>query len=177
MNPAFENIFEQLESQRMKTLEGIEHLSVTQLNKSPLPGKWSVAQILSHLISAERLSLTYVQKKIQGVQDVPDSGLWEEVKISVLKISQRIPGIKFRAPKRVVENTALYQDFATIQKEWDSVRHDWNVILGKIQNEHATKLVYRHPLAGYLNIEQCLIFFREHIIHHTPQIKRLIKQK
>lgn len=177
MNAALENIFEQLESQRTKTLESIKHLTDVQLNRSPSPGKWSMAQIFSHMIAAERLSLGYVQKKMLGIQALSDSGFLEEVKINVLKISQRIPGIKFRAPQRVVENTVVHQDFDTIKKEWDTVRHDWMVMLGKINNGQARKLVYRHPMVGYLNIRQCMIFFREHIIHHTPQIKRLINQK
>ena len=177
MNPSFEQIFEQLENQRSITLDSIRHLTDAQLTKAPFRGKWSLAQIFSHLITAERLSLAYVQKKMLGIQDISDSGFLEEVKIIVLKISQRLPGIRFRAPKRVVENTAVYQDFGTIQREWDAVRNDWRAALEKIKSDQVRKLVYRHPLAGYLNIGQCLIFFREHIIHHTPQIKRLINQK
>lgn len=177
MDHHFQNLFEELEAQRIKILDSVRQLTPEQLNKSMKPGKWSVSQILSHLITAERMSLKYIEKKMQGIHDVADSGWWEELKLLALKVSQRLPGIKFRAPKRVVENTTFYLDYDTIRKEWDGVRNEVRVMLSKMDSAQAKKLVYRHPIAGYLNIRQCLIFFREHIIHHTPQIKRLVNLK
>jgi uncharacterized damage-inducible protein DinB len=177
MNPSFQNLFEDLEDQRVKILESVRQLTPEQLNRSVSPGKWSVAQILSHIITAERMSLKYVEKKMQGIHDVADSGWWEELKLFALKVSQRLPGIKFKAPKRVLENTSFYGDHDTIHKEWDRVRSDFKMLLSNITSEQAKKLVYRHPIAGYLNVRQCLVFFREHIIHHTPQIKKLINLK
>lgn len=166
-----------MEAQRGKILASVQHLTPNQLNKSLKPGKWSVSEILSHIITAERMSLMYIEKKMQGIHEVADSGWWEEIKLFGLKASQRVPGIKFSAPKRVVENTAFYLDHDTIRREWDRVRSDARTLLSKIDSAQAKKLVYRHPIAGYLNIKQCLIFFREHIIHHTPQIKKLLNPK
>jgi hypothetical protein len=177
MDHSFQKLFDELESQRGQILESVRHLTPDQLNKSLRPGKWSVSQILSHIITAERMSLMYIEKKLQGVHEVADSGWWEEIKLFGLKVSQRLPGIKFRAPKRVVENTAFYLDHDTIRKEWDLVRSDAKALLSKIDGAQAKRLVYRHPIAGYLNIKQCFIFFREHITHHTPQIKKLVNPK
>ncbi len=177
MNPSLQKLFDELEAQREKTLQSVRHLTDDQLNNPLVPGKWSVAEILSHLVSAERMSTSYVQKKIQGIHEAADSGWWEEIKLNALKISQRIPGLRYKAPKRVVENTTFYRDFATIQKEWDGVRSDLHKLVSSLSADQARKLIYRHPVAGYLNMKQCLLFFREHIIHHTPQIKRLINLK
>lgn len=120
------------------------------------------------------MSLLYIQKKIQGIDQLKDTGLWEEIKINLLKISQRLPGLKFRAPQRVVENTTFYTDLATIAKEWDDVRSEFRILLEKIPKQDVNKRIYRHVRAGYLNARHALIFFREHIIHHTPQIKKLV---
>lgn len=177
MNPAFQKLFDELEAQRKKTLESVRHLTDEQLNRPLRPGKWSVAQILSHLITAERMSAAYLRKKIQGIHEAADSGWWEELKFGALKISQRVPGLKFRAPKRVLENTSSYRDFSTIQQEWDDVRSDLRKLVSTLSADQAGKLIYRHPVAGYLNIRQALLFFQEHITHHTPQIKRLINLK
>lgn len=177
MDHSFQKLFDELEAQRGKLLDSVRHLTADQLNKSPGPGKWSVSEILSHVITAERMSVMYIDKKIQGIHEVADSGWWEELKLFGLKVSQRLPGIKFRAPRRVVENTSFYSDHDTIRTEWDRVRSDARSLLSRIDSTQAKKLVYRHPVAGYLNIKQCFIFFREHIIHHTPQIKKLLNPK
>lgn len=174
MHPSFQKLFEEIESQRKSILSSVHHLTQDQLNKPLAPGKWSVSQILSHLITAERMSVNYIQKKIQGIEQIEDTGLWEELKINLLKISQRLPGLKFKAPNRVVENTTFYNDLSTITKEWDLVRNEFKTLLEKIPAQYINRRIYRHVRAGYLNVRHALIFFREHIIHHTPQIKKLV---
>jgi hypothetical protein len=146
-----------------------------QLNAHP-PGKWSANQIIAHLITAEKLSLAYMRKKIQGVKEVGDSGWWEEVKMVVLKVSQRMPGIKFRAPRAVVESTPAYSNLAELEKDWNQLRMDLESFLAGIPEEYARRKIYRHIIAGRLGVHQALLFFREHIIHHHPQIKSLIKK-
>ncbi len=176
MHPPFQNLFDEIESQRKSILDSLRHMTVDQLNEAPASGKWSVSQILSHLITAERMSVMYMQKKIQGVAESGDTGLWEEVKINVLKISQRLPGLKFRAPQKVVENTTLYNDHSTIIHEWDLVRGELKLLLEKIPAQYVNRRIYRHVLAGYLNARQALIFLREHVTHHVPQIKKLVNK-
>lgn len=174
MHPAFQELFNEIESQREKTLDSVRHLTEGQLNKPFAPGKWSISQILSHVITAERMSLLYIQKKVQGVKEASDTGLWEEIKINLLKISQRLPGLKFKAPQRVVDNTTVYSNLTSITKEWENVRSEFKSLLEKIPNQYTNRRLYRHPRAGYLNVKHALIFFREHIIHHTPQINKLL---
>lgn len=176
MHPSFQKLFDAIEFQRKAILDSVRHLTEDQLNKSPAPGKWSVSQILSHLITAERMSLLYIQKKILGMKEADDTGLWEEVKINLLKISQRLPGLKFKAPRRVVESTTFYHDLPIIIREWDQVRNEFKLLLEKIPAQYLNRRLYRHPRAGYLNVRHALVFFREHIIHHTPQIKKLVNK-
>lgn len=176
MNVVLQNLFDELEIQRKKTLDSLKSLNMDQLNEAPVPGKWSAAQIISHLITAEQLSLRYMQKKIQGIKEVKDSGLWEEVKIRVLTISQRLPGLKFRAPKGVIEHMAQYRDLSTMNTEWEKVRIELKSLLEMIPDEMINRKIYRHAIAGYLNAKHSLLFLREHIIHHTPQIKKLLNK-
>ncbi|CAN5408629.1 hypothetical protein BH10BAC4_BH10BAC4_14280 [soil metagenome] len=176
MNSSFQKLFATIELQRQKTLDSVRHLSEEHLNKPPGPDKWSAAQILSHLIAGERMSFLYIKKKIQGVAQATDTGIWEEVKINLLKLSQRLPGLKFKAPRIIIEHTPLYKDLPTIIKEWDQVRDDLKQLLETIPDQYINRRVYKHPRAGYLNVRHALLFFREHVIHHTPQIKRLLDQ-
>ncbi len=174
MHVSLQNLFNEIEIQRKKMLDSVKNFSQEELNKVPRPGKWSAAQILSHLITAEQLSLRYMQKKIQGITEAADSGPWEEIKINILKISQRLPFLKFKAPRGVIENMAHYQELTTITFEWEKVRGDLKSLFEKIPDDQINRKIYRHVLAGYLNAKHCLMFFRDHIIHHTPQIKKVL---
>jgi uncharacterized damage-inducible protein DinB len=165
--------FDQLELQRNKLFRSIESLPIKRLNHQPA-GKWSINQIVAHLITAEKMSVMYLTKKIQGIDETKDSGLLEELKMIALIISQRLP-FKFKAPKVVVENTSSSHDLKELEQEWTMVRNELKLLLERIKNDQIKRLIYKHVIAGKLNIAHALIFFREHIIHHQPQIKALLK--
>ena len=176
MPPDIQKLVDRIESQRDDLLQSFRSLSQDQFNKSPSPGRWSAAEVLSHIIAAERLSLAYMQKKVQGIESAAISGPWEEIKMAILKASQRLPGLKFKAPKRLVENTALYRDLASIESEWVKVRTDLRGLLEKIPQEKLNRLIYKHPVAGYLNVRHAVDFFHEHIHHHLTQLRNLQKK-
>ena len=173
MNRTFHQLFESLELQRHALMSSIQNLSAEKLNHHT-NGKWSINQIVAHLITAERMSLNYLQKKVKGINEVGNSGFWEEIKMGFLIASQRLPGLKFKAPRAVVENTPPVLDFDSLLKEWEVLRKELKDFIEKIPAGSEKKLIYKHVRAGRLNTIHALKFFREHIIHHTPQIKKLL---
>lgn len=175
MNSKLERLFNSLENQRAVLLNQLKTLSSEQLHYAP-EGKWSVSQILAHIITGEKLSVQYLNKKILGIHEAKNSGFIEEVKMIVLKLSQRLP-FKFKAPRSVVEKTPSYQDLQDLIIEWNQVRGELKILLEKFQDDQIRKKVYRHVRAGLLNVQHALMFFSEHIVHHTPQINRLITHK
>lgn len=176
MNKKLQTLFNSLESQRHSVLGLIESLSVEKINNH-LEGKWSIAQILSHLIASEQLSVRYLNKKILGIKDAADTGLTEEIKMIALIISQRLPFIKFKAPTVVVENTPPHESMEQLVATWAKTRSDLKETLEKFQDGQLKRKIYKHPFAGMLNIQQALKFFGEHIIHHRPQITKLVMGK
>ncbi len=174
MHPSLQKLFVAIELQRKETLDSVQHLTEDQLNKPAAPGKWSISEILSHVVSGERMSLQYIQKKIQGAAQTKDTGLVEELKMIVLKVSQRLPGLKFKVPRSMAEHTTVFNNLSAISQEWEQVRNEFRLLLEKMPDEYLNKKIYRHPRAGYLNVKHALMFFREHLIHHTPQIKNLL---
>jgi uncharacterized damage-inducible protein DinB len=174
VNPSFQKIFDLIEHQRADILEQVKNVPTEKFNYCP-PGKWSIAQILAHILTAETLSLGYMKKKIQAVDQLKNSGLSEAIRYRLLQLSQRIPSLKFRAPKVVVDNTPPSMDIQTLIVKWDAQRKELKEFLESIEDKNIRKVIYRHPIAGMLNARQAVGFFREHIIHHRPQIKRLCK--
>jgi uncharacterized damage-inducible protein DinB len=172
LNTKLNQLYDSLESQRIKLLDSLENLPLQRLNHQPA-GKWSINQVIAHLITAERMSVLYLTKKIQGIDEVDNTGLIEELKMIGLIISQRLP-LKFKAPRVVVENTPSSSELKQLEKEWNTLRIDLKNLLEKVSDHQIKRKIYKHVRAGKLNIQQALIFFREHIIHHQPQIKRLL---
>ena len=172
MNSKLQHLFDSLETDRINLMSALKTLSPDKLQRAP-EGKWSIHQILAHIIAAEKLSVMYLNKKILGIKDVEDTGLLEEIKMVLLQISQRLP-LKFKAPRVVVENTHAYASMEELTKDWGKTRVELKTLLEKFEDTHIRKKIYKHIRAGRLNIQHALMFLREHIIHHTPQIKKLL---
>lgn len=107
------------------------------------------------------------------MQEAENTGFLEEVKMGVLKISQRFP-FKFKAPKVVVDLTPSHANLRELETEWNNARAELRNLLEKFDDTQIKKKIYRHIRAGRLNVQHALIFFHEHSIHHWPQIKRLL---
>ena len=174
MNARVKPLFDRLEVQRVQLQHLIKDLSDVELNKHPAE-KWSIAQVISHLIASEQLSVGYLNKKMLGIQTAEKSGLKEDLKMLLLIVSQRLP-FKFKAPRTIVENTPVYGNVDQLISAWDKTRVDLKEVLQKFEDDQINLKIFKHPRAGMLNIQQAIRFFREHIIHHTPQVKNLLKQ-
>lgn len=173
MNTRLAQLFQQLEEQRAQLIGSLQHVAPEKLKDAP-PGKWSVNQILAHMITAERLSLVYLKKKGQGIEEAGDTGWWEDLKLVALRVSQRLP-LKFKAPRVVVEHTPTEADIRQLLADWDNLRLQLKAFLETIPDRHIRKKIYKHVFAGRLNVQHAMLFFREHIIHHLPQIQNRLK--
>jgi hypothetical protein len=174
LNPYFQKIYDELEQQRIRLMLLVKDLPEEKFNHSPAPNKWSVAQILTHILTSEQLSLGYMRKKAQGIDQLSDSGLGEKFRFVVLKISQRIPPLKFKAPGVVLQHTPPAYPLPELDKQWAALRNELKMFLESIETKNVRKVIYKHPVADRFDAAQALGFFREHIIHHWPQIKRLL---
>ncbi|HEU5290268.1 MAG TPA: DinB family protein [Cyclobacteriaceae bacterium] len=175
MNAYFLPIYNELERQRIDMLNHVKDLPAEKLNFAP-PGKWSINQILTHLLVAEQLSMVYMKKKSLGIDQLGNSGLIAAIRIGLLKISQRIPAIKFKAPKVVLDHTPEALSLLELTEKWEAHRQKLRIFLEGIEEKNKKKLIYKHIIAGRLDAKQAMVFFREHSNHHWPQIKRLLHQ-
>jgi uncharacterized damage-inducible protein DinB len=176
LNIYFKSVFEELEHQRFEIVDLIKTVSPEKFNSQPISGKWTLAEILTHIITAEQLSLGYMKKKMPAIKELANSGLGESFRLLVLIISQRIPALKFKAPNVVLQNTPPPFTVQETLEKWEQHREELKRFLEAFDDAYVRKVLYKHPIAGRFNTRQALVFFREHIIHHLPQINRLLKQ-
>lgn len=103
----------------------LEHISVALLQQPPLPGKWSVAQILEHLNFYARHYIDAIEKKMHLNQTGPNTffspGWLGNYFTSIMKPKEdnSIPK-KMKAPKNAVPSqqpdaAAMLQEFITHQ--------------------------------------------------------------
>jgi len=173
MNERLESIFQNLEKQREKILNDVSKLDREGYQRS-VNGKWSIAQILTHILTSEKLSVGYMKKKSLAVDSLGNSGWIESLKYTLLRFSQRIP-MRYKAPMVVVQHTPDALSYEMLNHQWNESRMDLKKFLEKITDKNLLKKIYKHPVAGRLNVMQAILFFQDHIHHHLPQINRLLK--
>jgi hypothetical protein len=172
MNFELLQIFKKLEKDREQILISIASLSQERYHRS-IHGKWSVSQILTHLLTSERLALIYMKKKSLGLSSLHNSGWLEPVKLFLLQISQRLP-IRYKAPKPILDHTPPALGFDELKNQWETSRTELKNFLETIDEQNVRKMIFKHPVAGKFNAVQGMTFLREHMLHHLPQIKRLL---
>ena len=170
MNTQLENLWRSLETQRAALLAQLSGVAADQFNHRK-NNKWSMSQILGHVIQAEQMSVGYMAKKINAIGEVDNTGLWGEFMLGILIVSQRLP-LKYKAPKNLGDQPPAYADVAAAQQDWDQARLSLRQFLETVPNSGLSKKIYRHPVMGRCNVVHALKFFREHLIHHKPQILR-----
>ena len=175
MNPKLRHHYHQLQQETLSLLKDVSTLSSASYHYSPGEGKWSISQILTHVLTAEGLSLNYIRKKSLGIKTLKNTGLAEEVKFWILRISQRIP-LRYKAPGIVVQNTPAALSYGELVRQWELLREEMQIFLSAIDDQDVQKKVYKHPVVGMLNVMHGVQFLREHIIHHRPQIAGIIRQ-
>ena len=161
--------FNDLEQQRVVLLARLEGVGDARLNTKPQPDKWSIIQILCHLSLAERLSVDYLRKKMTKTNELEKSGLGSAFKTWALKMLLR-SRLKFKAPAR---SAVLpdQQEFEVTRSDWDKVRQEIREIIESFPDAMTHLAVFRHPVAGPMNIHQTLAFLTEHFGHHARQIE------
>jgi hypothetical protein len=173
MNNRLQKTFDLLEKERRQLEKDLGSRTEQALTYVPTPGKWSVLQILTHLLTSEKLSLAYMKKKSLGAAQLDNSGPWESAKVLALKISQRLP-IRYNAPSVVRDHTPEALPLSEFFIQWEALRRELKNFLDSVEDKNVRKKIYKHPVAGRLDANQAMLFFREHLHHHRPQIDRLL---
>lgn len=172
MNKASLSTFGKLERQKKDVISLYDSLSPGQLRFNPEPGKWNLLQVLRHLVTAEKQSLAYIERKLERHETVPKTGPDSAFRHLILRIALKLP-VKYKAPK-IAAVTEDYPDYETMKREWNVIRTRFQEIIENRDESVLSKALYRHPRAGLLNINQAMEFFFIHISHHQKQMKRIM---
>ncbi|MEQ8519598.1 MAG: DinB family protein [Cytophagales bacterium] len=167
--------FELMEKDKIAIFQKIKGLDNERLNSPPEPGKWSIIQILHHLIQAEEGTLNYIKKKTQSPEKLQNAGLIEKIKSKVLNYYLKSPK-KWKAPEvvnKIPENDSLENTLKT----YDALREDWLNFLNGMPKDWVRKKIFRHPITGRMDMHMTLDFLDLHAKRHFKQIQSILDLK
>jgi uncharacterized damage-inducible protein DinB len=175
MNPTkWKSQFDTLESLRNDIIKLTEGIDNEILKKKPSDNEWSVIEICNHLMVIEQLSIGYIRNKIEKADQAKPVDFKSKWKGFIMKIALSLP-LKFKAPKSVSQIPAP-KSFADLSMIWDMTRKELWKVIEKVPEGAYDKAFFKHPITGYMNIEQMLDFFIIHKKHHIKQIKRTLQK-
>ncbi|RMH23326.1 MAG: DinB family protein [Acidobacteria bacterium] len=187
-----------LKPNRQQTLELVADLSQEQLDFSPAPGRWSVGEVLDHLILTEAINRADVEELIARAEAGESTVLrrtFADLDVSIAPIPKRllplfeIPFSLMSAvtPKSVTERLAAARwipfknpEAATPRpgRPGEELRRELEAscdALVQLIEAHPdldyAKLIIRHPLLGTNSVVDLLRFVVNHERRHREQIK------
>ena len=172
MIPALQQKFDNLEVLRQQLIDEIRELSDKQAHYKPAEDRWSVIQVLEHVVQAECGSIAYVVKKNRA-KELPTTGFVNHLRYAGLVIALHIP-VRFPLPE-VLAQPPNDRSLPEVLDQWNKCRKTLFGLLANIPEKRRNVLVYKHPFAGYLDIQQMLGFMHIHLKRHSGQIRRVCK--
>ncbi|MBV6644453.1 MAG: DinB family protein [Cyclobacteriaceae bacterium] len=163
-----------IEKNKADLLDQLESIDLEILQKAENPGKWSVIQVMNHLILSESASLRYLRKKIGGKDSLKEA-LWIDLLKALLLNSYLRSPFKFKAPGGLTAPDNG-DDVKRVVESWDTVRKDFKAFLEEYPTELYNKVIYKHPVVGRIRLIDTISFLNGHQSRHIRQIGRILRK-
>jgi uncharacterized damage-inducible protein DinB len=175
MNQKIEPLWNKIEQKRLDLFLFLEKQDPSVLNQKPAPEKWSANQNVLHLIEAETASLAYMKKKLSfGFDNLQKAGFKSWLRRLALRIGFMLP-IKVKAPANL-SNLPDNLNLADLKMRWANLRAEYITFFAELPELVFHAELWRHQIAGKMNLAQMLDFFDDHVNRHRGQIERTLKE-
>ena len=136
--------------------------------------EWSLQQVLLHNVQIQDLVEGVLKKNLSKQEELRDTKLKTWYRYFMLKLALA-SSKKFKVPKVIssIENT---YSLAEIRDNWNQSYKRLDELLKNFPKNLESKLIFRHPVIGWININQTLGFMLAHMKHHQKQIESLYLQ-
>jgi hypothetical protein len=172
MLPRIKEKFGGLTDKRNELLQRLSFLSPEVLSFKVGPDKWSVVEVIEHLVMAEEDLLHQLSTNIPTSTLDPKSKTPDRYQM-VIKVMEQ--DIEVDVPdKRAEPRGRLTLD--KLFGQWDTIRDRLPGYLAQINPENRNEMVYRHPFGGPLDVGEALHFIEVHFDNHMRHIDRILAQ-
>lgn len=169
------NIQKQFDSLMLKLealLQNLDALPGEALSFKAGPDKWSIVEVVEHLVIAEKDLLTQLSTNIPASTLDPKAKTPEKHQ-TVIKVMER--DIEVDVPHESMEPHGRIA-LADFLNQWDDIREKLPGLLAEINPENEDDPVYQHPYGGPLAISDTLQFIEVHFDNHMRHIDRILAQ-
>ena len=163
-----------LDKELDKLFKFLSKYSNEEINLKPNLKKWSIGENMYHLWLSETSIEKYIRKKTSYPDTLVDVNPIARLKLSILYFIFFI-GIKFKAPKILVDPIPKNVDFKELKKKWLESRKSLKILIESLDKNDLNKGVLRHPLVGRINMNMTLDFLFYHFKNHKKIIHKLEK--
>lgn len=177
MNNRLHLLMEQLDLATERALASAEALG-PRSHTPPVPGQWAAAQVIHHLLTAEKKIVAALRHALAADHNKWRLGtLKHQVRALLLRLALRVPGLKFKVPPTLPPPPAAETivPLPALRAEWASVRRELEQVLHEFPGTKLHHTVFRHPRAGWLTIGQTVASVLDHTLHHQQQLNRISK--
>lgn len=171
-----DNQLKQLDIELIELLKILKDYSEKTLNKKPGQNKWSVIQVMNHLILVEGYGKSYVEKKLSFNPKLQKAGIGGTWRKFIMSTIVKFP-FKIKAPDLVTgDNLPVESGFWETAKKWKQQREELRTFLEAIPQDHFNKELYKHPLAGKMSLYGLMDFNVAHFKRHKKQINKILEK-
>jgi hypothetical protein len=145
---------------------------------APVPGQWAAAQVIHHLLTAERSIVGALRKTLASSSDsLRVSTLKNQLRSMMLRLALRLPGLKFKVPPTLPPPPApeAIEPLPALRTQWAGIRRELEQVLNEFPSNKLNHTVFHHPRAGWLTISQTVASVLDHTLHHQQQLNRIGK--
>jgi len=164
-----ENRLQTFDDTRRRLLDEMAALDPALLVAKPIPGKWSMIEIIEHLVLAERAvfkGLPDPSRLVENRRDLGHRGRYLLVMfILTSSIRVRVP-----SPAMVPQGD---RGLAELRRLWDESQRWLRSCIAHLGPGAGGKAVFEHPIAGPLTVSQAVRMGQVHVEGHVRQIRRL----
>ena len=173
MHPRLAEVLSYLDSQRAALADAVELVPPALRDQSPGTDRWSVAQVLQHLVMIEKRIGRGMTK---WVVDARDGGLGPETETSSVMNSLPLQLIADRSQRRSAPEEVRPQGEFDAASAWTALEQTRTALRAGVMPGDGLALgevIQPHPVLGPINIYQWLLFVGSHEARHTAQVREI----
>jgi hypothetical protein len=134
----------------------------------PRPDGWHAVEIVEHLVLVHEGTAAVLAAQPRTVPPGRAGNWWKRAALDLVLSSD----LRVRAPTRRVLPTAAVP-LADLAGRWHAAHQAIQAIAEAHGRDWGARLVFRHPLAGWLDLQDTIRFLQVHLEHHSRQLDRL----
>jgi hypothetical protein len=154
---------------RRGLLDEMEALDPALLVAKPIAGKWSMIEIVEHLVLAERAVFKGLPDPSTLAENRRDLGHRGRYLLVMFILTSRIR-VRVPSPAMVPQGD---RGLAELRRLWDESQRWLRSCIAHLGPGAGRKAVFEHPIAGPLTVSQAIRMGQVHVEGHVRQIRRL----